>query len=62
MSEPIRIRIRCTEKVRSKWREACAKFDLTYAEMAIAAARFAIENEEEFRRYVYEEERRRPER
>lgn len=59
MSNPPRIKIRCSKKVRSKWRQACGKFDLTYAEMALNAAKFAMENEDEFRRFVYGEERKR---
>jgi hypothetical protein len=59
MSEPVRIRVRCGERVRKEWRKACGYFDLTYAEMALHAARFIMENEEDFRRFVYEDEKSR---
>lgn len=59
MSKPIQLRIRGTDTVRSKFRQACAKFDLEYGEMALNAAKFVMENEEQFRRFVYEEERSR---
>jgi hypothetical protein len=62
MTEPVRIRIRCAEKVRRKWREACAVVDMDYGELAYYAAKYILENRDDFRKFMHSEERSRPDR
>lgn len=62
MADKVRIRIRCPEVVREKWRKAAGQFDLTYGELAMYAAKFVLENEREFRRFINKESRRRDDR
>jgi hypothetical protein len=57
MSDPIRIQIRGSEEVRREWQAARGRFDLTHGEMALEAALFAIENEQQFRRHLQADER-----
>jgi hypothetical protein len=57
MGNPVRIRIRGTEKVRGLWKKAEGEFDLTYAELAINLCQFALDNKAEFRRHLQSEKR-----
>lgn len=60
MSNPVRIRIRCTEAVRKAWEKARGEFDMTHAELAYNAAKFILQNPGEFRRFCDGEERDSP--
>lgn len=57
--EPVRIQIRCSEGTKQDWDKAAGAFGLTYGELAATAAKFALENDSDFRKFLRKEERRR---
>lgn len=54
MSNPVQIRVRGTDEVKRQFEHANAEFQMlnTQAELIIALSQYAMENDEDFRRYV----------
>lgn len=59
MGKKPRLQVRCEEETKNKYAQASDKFGMSYGEFALFVSLFVMENEDDFRRFVTRQERKR---